>query len=125
MADEANTGRLTAAEALVSHVKTMKLLAGLLLKAHRDYKAEIDGKPGSLIQKEVAKAIGTSQTIISNCERGKSYPNKVLLEKYLVKIGFGFGGGKKGGKAMLNLLLFLKSNRNTIKKLPDEKPART
>jgi transcriptional regulator with XRE-family HTH domain len=35
----------------------------------------------NLTQQEAAEAIGTTKDVISNWERGKSFPNVIMLEK--------------------------------------------
>ncbi len=109
--------RLATARALSAELDAVGCLAGLMVKAVRDYKA---GGEGRQTQDDVAKKAGVSQGTVSNLEAGKRVPQERNLTKVLNAMGLDFT--EPGGAALKALLEYIRDHGKNLKQLSSEPP---
>lgn len=109
--------RLATARALSAQVVAMSRMAGLMVKAVRDYKA---GGEGLETQAQIARAAGVSQALISNLECGEPIPAEASLTKIVDAMGL--DTTKPGSAALLELLRFLRTHGRKLAELEREPP---
>jgi hypothetical protein len=120
MAGEANTPRKASAKLLRQQVDSLKLVAGILIKATRAYKSAAD--PDGATQTEVGRAANpaVTQPQISNFENGTFIPADPQLSQVLGACGFDLT--KPGAGTLVKLLQFIRDNEAALGQLEGELP---
>lgn len=119
MANQANIGRKTTADLLGFALHTLRITAGLLLKAYRSYKRA--GAPQGYTQEEIATSTGVPQSQISRLETGKPAAlNNQQLKKVLTACGFDLTS--ESGIAFFSMLKFLTDYNKGLEKLKKDRP---